>query len=83
MNWDDDLNIFEMSVVHVPCVIDFGGAYLDNPPQHMIRDEEWLREKAEEFADNWEEAQAVVRELEYRAGIYLSDVNSGNIKFPE
>lgn len=79
--WEDTLYILEMSIVHVPCVLDFGGAYLDNRPDHMLRDEIWLQQKAEEFGDNWNEAQAVIRELEYRASIYLADVNTGNIKF--
>ena len=26
VGWDDELLTFEMSIVHVPCVIDFGGA---------------------------------------------------------
>lgn len=81
MRWDDNLYVFEMSVVHVPCMIDFGGAYIDNPPGHMVRDELWREGKAEEFGDNWEEAQRVIREFEHRAGIWLSDVNTGNIKF--
>lgn len=47
----------------------------------MIRDEFWNQEKAEEFGANWTEAQAVVAELEYRANIWLADINNGNIKF--
>lgn len=42
-----------------------------------------LKAKAEEFGDNWEEAQAVIREIEFRADIWLADINTGNIKFPE
>lgn len=81
INWDDSLYVFEMSVVHVPCIIDFGGAYLDSAPDHMSRDEFWLEQKAEEFGKNWKEAQAVIREIEHRADIWLADVNTGNIKF--
>lgn len=83
VNWDDTLYVFEMSVVHVPCVIDFGGASLDSPPDHMIRDEIWKNQKAEEFGNNWQEAQAVIMEIEYRADIWLADVNTGNIKFSD
>jgi hypothetical protein len=83
LHWEDSLLTFEMSIVHVPCVIDFGGAYLDHAPDHMKRDEFWLESKQEEFGKNWEEAQAIIRELEYRADIWLSDVNTGNIKFPK
>lgn len=81
--WDDDLFVLEMSVVHVPCLIDFGGAYIDTAPDHMIRDEIWVNQKAEEFGANWEEAQAVIREIEFQANIWLADVNTGNIKFGE
>ena len=80
VNWDDVLSVFEMSIVHVPCLLDFGGAYLDIPPEHMVRDKVWRQEKAEEFGDNWDEAQAVIREIEHLAGIYNVDVKTGNIK---
>ena len=81
--FSDELLVLEMSIVHVPCIIDFGGAYIDKPPAHLARDESWMEQKAEEFGENWEEAQAVIRELEHRADIYLADINIGNIKFGE
>ena len=81
ISWSDSLCTFEMSIVHVPCIIDFGGAYLDELPQHMLRDEIWTAQKAEEFGAYWNEAQAVIREIEFRADIWLADVNTGNIKF--
>jgi hypothetical protein len=41
LDWDDELFILEMSIVHVPCVLDFGGAYLDRIPDHLVeRNEE-------------------------------------------
>jgi hypothetical protein len=83
VNWDDNLWVFEMSIVHVPCVIDFGGVYLDSPPEHMNRDDIWHSAKHEEFGNNWKEAQEIIKELEYRAKICISDINTGNIKFPE
>lgn len=81
VSWDDELYALEMSVVHVPCVLDFGGAYVNVPPEHLCRDELWLEQKSEEFGENWDEAQAVIKELEFRAGIWLADINTGNIKF--
>lgn len=72
---------FEMSTVHVPCMLDFGGAYLDDAPLHLDRSESWNAEKAEEFGSNWAEAKAVLREIEYVAGIWMADVNTGNIRF--
>ena len=46
-NWDNELLVFEMSIVHVPCMLDFGSAYLDEAPEHLVRDEFWLEQKAE------------------------------------
>jgi len=82
LEWDDDFYILEMSIVHVPCVLDFGGAYLDKRPDHFIeRNEEWESEKREEFGENWDEAKVIIREIEQRADIWLADINTGNIKF--
>lgn len=84
LNWDDDLFALEMSIVHVPCVLDFGGAYLDNVPKHLpVRDEEWEKEKIEEFESNWEDAKSIIREIELKGDLWLADINTGNIKFEE
>jgi len=83
INWDDAIWIFEMSIVHVPCILDFGGAYLNEAPAHMNRDEYWEQQLSEDFGENWSEAKAVLREIEYAADIYIADVNTGNIKFLE
>jgi hypothetical protein len=79
--WDDNLLILEMSIVHVPCMLDFGGAYLDYLPEHLNRDDVWFKDKQIEFGDNWEEAMSVIREIEHRADLWLADINTGNIKF--
>ncbi len=79
--WHDELFILEMSIVHVPCMLDFGGAYLDPCPEHLNRNEDWLREKQIEFGVTWEEAMSVIREIEYRGNLWLADINTGNIKF--
>ena len=81
--YSDALHVLEMSIVHVPCIIDFGGAYLDNAPYHVLRDDTWKEQMSEQFGEKWEEAQAVIRELEFRAEICLADINTGNIKFLE
>lgn len=82
LNWNNELLVLEMSIVHVPCMLDFGGAYLDDCPEHLlIRDEEWEIDKKEEFGEHWEEAKAIIREVEVRADIWLADINTGNIKF--
>lgn len=80
-SWNNELLVFEMSVVHVPCIIDFGSTYLDECPEHLLRDEEWHAEKAEDFGEYWQEAQRVIRELEFRGSLWLADVHPNNIKF--
>ena len=82
MNWNDELYVLEMSIVHIPCILDFGGAYLDNAPAHLAnRDDDWNKEKEEEFGKNWEKAKEIIREIEQMAGVWLADINTGNIKF--
>ena len=53
LNSDDQLFALEMSIVHVPCVLDFGSTYLDHPPEHLLRDESWMNEKEEDFGTDW------------------------------
>jgi len=80
---DSKLLALELSIVHVPCVLDFGSCHLDEAPEYLKRSEEWEEEKKEEFGERWEEAQAIIRELEFNADIWLADINTSNIKFPE
>ncbi len=78
LEWNDELLILEMSIVHVPCILDFGGAYIDKAPEHFsLRDEEWEKQKGEDFGANWEEAKIIIREIEQRADIWLADINTG------
>ncbi len=79
--YDDELWIIEMTVVTRPFVLDFGGAYLDQRPD--FADEvmaDWRAEKQDQFGSHWPEVQAILRHLE-SYGIYMIDVNPGNISF--
>lgn len=81
---DDELFIIEMALVHPPFVVDFGGAYLDEPPTHALDPairKSWIEEKQEQFGQNWRKTQAILAELEKKYGIYVVDVNPGNIQF--
>ena len=81
--YDDELWIIEMTVVSRPFVLDFGGAFLDGAPE--FADEilaEWRAEKQEQFGSRWPEVQAIIRELQ-TYGIFLIDVNPGNISFSD
>ena len=83
IDYDDELLVIEMSVVVRPFVLDFGGAYLDRPPDYDEEIlEEWRRQKEEQFEENWPKAISILDELR-SYGIYVADVNPGNIGFVE
>jgi hypothetical protein len=81
IDFDDDLWVIEMTVVTRPFVLDFGGAYLDAPPdfsEEVLAD--WRAEKEEQFGSRWPEVQAILRALEGH-GVFVVDVNPGNVAF--
>ena len=81
IDFDDELFAIEMSVVVRPFVLDFGGAYLDHPPDYDAEIlDQWARDKEEQFEVNWPRALRILAELR-RYGIYVVDVNPGNIGF--
>ena len=83
IDFDDELLVIEMSVVVKPFVLDFGGAYLDRAPDYDEEIlEEWRRDKEEQFEENWPKVESILAELR-RHGIYVADVNPGNIGFLE
>ena len=72
-----------MTVVTRPLVLDFAGAYLDDPPdfpEDVLTD--WRTEKQEQFGPRWAEAQAILRALE-GFGVFMVDVNPCNIAFDD
>jgi hypothetical protein len=77
--FDDALWIIEMTIVTRPFVLDFAGAYLDQPPDYSEEVwADWEAEKREQFGSQWPEVQAILRALE-GYGIFMMDVNPGNI----
>ena len=79
--FDDELWVLEMTVVSRPFVLDFAGAYLDQPPvysEEVLAD--WNAEKLDQFGADWPEVQAILRTLE-GFGVFMLDVNPGNISF--
>ncbi len=79
---DDELWVLEMDVVRPPFLLDFAKATIDFPPD--FTDEvmqEWHARCAEMFGERWPAVRTIMSELEERYGIYLLDVNPGNIKF--
>ncbi len=81
IDYDDQLLAISMSTVSPPFVLDFGGAYLDQPPDYSPEVwADWRAMKAEAFEGNWPEVERIL--AEFRSyGIYIADVNPGNIRF--
>jgi hypothetical protein len=81
--FDDELWVVEMTLVDRPFVLDFAGAYLDHTPdfsEEVLSD--WRAEKQEQFGARWAEVQAILGALEGH-GVFLADVNPGNVSFVE
>ncbi|QDV81820.1 hypothetical protein [Planctomycetes bacterium TBK1r] len=81
IGFDDELLAIEMTIVSPPFCLDFGGAYLDQPPDYtpeVWRD--WREQKSEDFEDDWPAVLEILGEFE-SFGIYIADVNPGNIRF--
>ena len=79
--FDDELWVIEMTVVARPFVLDFAGAFLDEPSEFSEEVRvDWRAEKQEQFGPRWAEVQAILRFLE-GYGVFLVDVNPGNVAF--
>jgi hypothetical protein len=83
IDFDDELWVIEMTVVGRPFVLDFAGANLDQEPdfsEEVLAD--WRAEKQDQFGPRWPEVQAILRALE-GYGIFMLDVNPGNVAFDD
>lgn len=81
INHDDEFLAIEMTIVSPPFCLDFGGAYLDRPPDYSPEVwEDWRKMKSEAFEEDWPKVQNILAEFQ-SMGIYIADVNPGNIKF--
>lgn len=81
LHYDDELLAIEMTIVSPPFCLDFGGAYLDRPPEYSPEVwADWREMKSEAFENNWPKVESIL--AEFRSyGIYIADVNPGNIRF--
>jgi hypothetical protein len=78
---DREFRGIEMTIVRPPFLLDFADARLDQPPDFSEEVlQQWEDEKMEIFGGNWPEVTRVLAALQ-TFGIYLSDVNPGNISF--
>lgn len=81
IGYDDDLLAIEMTIVSPPFCLDFGGAYLDQPPDYSPEVwTDWEKMKSEAFEENWPHVKRILATFK-TFGVYIADVNPGNIKF--
>ena len=81
VNFDDRLLVIEMTIVSLPFVLGFGGAYLDRPADYTPEVwADWRAMKSEAFESNWPAVQTILAEFE-SYGIFIADVNPANIQF--
>ena len=81
VNHDDQCLAIEMTIVSLPFCLDFGGAYLDRRPDYSPEVwADWRKQKSEDFESNWPAVERILRHFE-QFGIYIADVNPGNIRF--
>ena len=75
-NW-----LIEMSIVSPPFVVDFVAAYVDEqPPFDRKIQRQALRKQRAAFGDKWPQVQRVLTGFAAH-GIFLTDINPGNIMF--
>jgi hypothetical protein len=79
--YDNELLAIEMTIVSPPFCLDFGGAYLDHRPDYSPEVwADWRKQKSEAFESNWPIVEKIISEFE-QYGIYIADVNPGNIRY--
>ncbi|MEL6110234.1 MAG: hypothetical protein AAFU85_29850 [Planctomycetota bacterium] len=81
LHHDDEFLALEMTIVSPPFCLDFGGAYLDRPPDYSAQTwADWEDEKREAFEDDWPAVEEILAEFRLMK-IFIADVNPGNIRF--
>jgi hypothetical protein len=84
LNYDNELQIIEMTIVFPPCILDFGKAYVDSPPGYTVEAlAEAEQAERELFTDEQWKQVRLVRAALLRYGIYYFDARPSNIMFPK
>lgn len=79
LHFDDEFLAMELTIVQPPFILDFGGAWLDEPPEfppNVIA--EWTEQKREQFDSDWPLVEKILRDLRLM-GIHLLDLHPANI----
>lgn len=81
--YHDTLQVVEMTIVFLPCILDFAKAYVDRPPDYPAEAiADWEADTADMFGEDWATVQSILGWL--RAdGIHYFDAKPGNIRFLE
>jgi hypothetical protein len=83
LDYDNRLLTLEISIVFPPCLLDFGKAYVDVPPDYSA---EALAEaeaaERELFADDQWKQVRLARAALLNLGIHYFDARPSNIMFP-
>jgi hypothetical protein len=84
LNYHNELQIIEMTIVYPPCILDFGKAYVDSVPDYsseaLAEAEEGERELFSE--EQWKQVR-LVRAALLRYGIHYFDARPSNVMFPK
>ena len=80
---EEEFRAIEMTIVRPPFLLDFADAHLDEA-RDFSEDvlQQWEEGKAEIFGERWLEVTRILAALQ-ALGVYLLDINPGNISFPE
>lgn len=69
----------EISIVRPPFVLDFAGAWVDEPPEFPSDAwEMWEADKAEKFEEDWPQVKRLLSALE-NLGVHMMDVHPANV----
>lgn len=72
VGFDDELLAIEMTIVSPPFCLDFGGAYLDRPPDYSDQTwADWEAEKSEAFEERWPDVEEILTDFRLM-GIYIA-----------
>jgi hypothetical protein len=83
LDYDDRLQIIEMSIVFPPCLLDFGKAYVDVPPDYSPEALAEAEAAEQELFTQGEWKQVrLVRAALLNLGIHYFDARPSNIMFP-
>lgn len=78
---DDELLVFEMTIVEPPYLLDFGKVYVNRPPPYRLSEmPNWHEKLREEFGEHSSKVYAVLSALR-QLNIHYVDPRPGNINF--